>query len=76
MVTIGDVIKQLREKAGFSQSVLARKAGIELGTLQGYEQDRFGPRMIKAAQLENALGVPPGTIVKTLLKERKKHGET
>jgi transcriptional regulator with XRE-family HTH domain len=52
-------LKDLRETAGLSQSVLARKSGLSVRTLQDYEQGRRdinGIGIKRAAALVAALG--------------------
>jgi transcriptional regulator with XRE-family HTH domain len=75
LTTVGDVIKNLRKSRDLSQAQLARESDVELGTLQGYEQNRFIPTLHKVSQIERALHVPYGTIIRKLLKE-KNHGKT
>jgi transcriptional regulator with XRE-family HTH domain len=51
-------LKAFREIAGLSQSGLAAKSGVALGTLQDYEHARYGPSLEMAVQLARALGQP------------------
>jgi transcriptional regulator with XRE-family HTH domain len=50
-------LQRLREAAGLSQSQLARRAGVPVGTLQGWEQARRLPRLEAAVRLADALGI-------------------
>jgi transcriptional regulator with XRE-family HTH domain len=56
-MTFGQNLQKLRERAGLSQSDLARRAGLSLRSLQNWEIDRYLPRIDAAAQLARALGV-------------------
>jgi transcriptional regulator with XRE-family HTH domain len=47
----------LRLAAGLSQSKLAGKSGVPIGTLRNWEQDRRVPLLDTAARVAQALGV-------------------
>src|SRR5947209_812900 len=55
-MTFGDRLKQLRDGAGLSQSMLAAAAEIGLQTLKDYEGNRRGPSLEIAQRLAKALG--------------------
>jgi transcriptional regulator with XRE-family HTH domain len=48
----------LRERAGLSRAELARRAGVPVSTLRGWEGDRGFPGLPAALRLAAALGVP------------------
>ena len=53
-MTVGQNIKKYRKKAGYSQKELASKSGLSIGTIQGYEQERYIPKfdnLLKMAML-------------------------
>jgi DNA-binding transcriptional regulator YiaG len=50
--------RRLREGAMLSRGELARRAGIPLSTLRGWEGDRGFPELPAARRLAEALGVP------------------
>jgi transcriptional regulator with XRE-family HTH domain len=52
---MADRLKALREGAGFSQSQLARKAGVPVGSLRGWEQARRTMLFDTAVKLADAL---------------------
>jgi transcriptional regulator with XRE-family HTH domain len=54
---MGERLQRLRLAAGFSQSQLARKAGVPVATLKNWEQDRRGPRLETAVLVAQALGI-------------------
>lgn len=55
--TLGDRIVAAREALGFSQKDLARRLGVKLKTVQGWEEDRTEPRANKAQMMSGILGV-------------------
>jgi len=50
-------IQELRKAAGYSQSGLAKAAGIPIGTIKNWEQGLRTPRLDTAAKVCKALGV-------------------
>jgi transcriptional regulator with XRE-family HTH domain len=56
-MSFGHYLRSLREGAGLSRSGLARKAGVPLSTLRGWENDRGFPYMAALLRLAKALGV-------------------
>ena len=63
-----EVIKLARTKAGFSQKKLAEKTGLSIATIQGYEQEKYLPKIENLTKIANALNAPlsdfedPGTL--------------
>ena len=55
--TMGERLKRLREAAGMSQPQLADAAGVPVGTLRQWEQDRRFPSWEGAVALADGLGV-------------------
>lgn len=56
-MTFGERLKELREASGFSQSVLAKEAGVGLATVKDYEGNRRTPSLEIAQTLARVLGV-------------------
>ena len=56
--TFGDRIVVAREALGLAPEDLARKLGIELETLENWENDRAEPRANKLQMLAGLLNVP------------------
>jgi transcriptional regulator with XRE-family HTH domain len=54
---MGQRLQRLRLAAGLSQSQLAGKSGVPIGTLRNWEQDRRVPLLDTAARVAQALGV-------------------
>lgn len=54
---IGERIKELRKSKGVSQKELAQKAGLSIGSIQGYEQGRYNPKLEAIAKIAGTLGV-------------------
>jgi transcriptional regulator with XRE-family HTH domain len=55
--TIGDRIAGAREAAGLGQSELARKLGVKIKTVRGWENDLTEPRANKLQMLSGLLNV-------------------
>ncbi|RVV98407.1 XRE family transcriptional regulator [Mesobaculum littorinae] len=55
--TFGDRLADAREAVGMSQEDLARRLGIKLRTLQGWEQDLAEPRANRLQMLSGLLNV-------------------
>ncbi len=55
--TFGDRVLAGREALGLTQSELAKKLGVKLRTLQGWEEDRTEPRANKLQMLAGVLNV-------------------
>jgi transcriptional regulator with XRE-family HTH domain len=53
---LAEKLKELRNRAGLSQSELARASGLSLAAIQDYEQDRREPRFPSLVKLAAALG--------------------
>lgn len=63
MTTIGERIRQAREKAVFGQAELARAAGISVAGLWQIEHGQREPRPVTIRKIANALGVSPSDLV-------------
>ncbi|MGR3440840.1 helix-turn-helix domain-containing protein [Salipiger abyssi] len=61
--TFGDRIAAAREAAGMGQEKLARRMGIKLKTLQGWENDLSEPRANKLQMLAGLLNVSMGWLL-------------
>ncbi|MFW2541399.1 helix-turn-helix domain-containing protein [Primorskyibacter sp. 2E107] len=55
--TFGDRLAAAREAAGMTQAVLAKRLGVKLTTLQGWEDDVSEPRANKLSMLSGVLNV-------------------
>ena len=55
--TFGDRVAGAREKAGMSQSQLAKRLGIKLKTLKAWEDDQSEPRANKLSMMAGLLNV-------------------
>ena len=64
MLQIGDMIKDLRIKNGYTQKELARKLGIQLTTMQKYESGTIKNVKLETLQkLCQIFEAPPSTFV-------------
>jgi len=55
--TFGDRVAGARERAGMSQSDLAKRLGVKLKTLKGWENDLSEPRANKLSMMAGLLNV-------------------
>jgi transcriptional regulator with XRE-family HTH domain len=56
MPTFGEVLKDLRTAAGWTQAQLAEHSSVPLGTIRDYEQGKRDPLLSSAQKLARALG--------------------
>nr|DAL89450.1 MAG TPA: Repressor protein CI [Caudoviricetes sp.] len=68
---IGERIKELRKSKGVSQKELAQKAGLSIGSIQGYEQGRYNPKLEAIVKMADTLEVELDNFYDALLQ----HGE-
>jgi len=54
---MGERLQALRQEKGFSQSQLARAAGIPVGSIKNWEQGIRLPRLDLAYKLAQAMGI-------------------
>ena len=57
VATFGDRVAAAREAAGMTQAVLARRLGVRLATLRGWENDMAEPRANRLSMLAGLLNV-------------------
>lgn len=50
-------IKFFRKRAGLTQRELAKKTGLSIATIQGYEQSKYKPKAEAAQKIANALNI-------------------
>lgn len=55
MMSIGESIRNLRKKAGFTQKQLAEKVGVNEVTIRSYEAEKYNPKMNTLTKLCVAL---------------------
>lgn len=66
---IGERIKELRKSKKVSQKELAQKTGLSIGSIQGYEQGRYNPKLEAIVKITGALGVDLKVFYDDLSKE-------
>ncbi len=57
------VLKQLRERAGLNQAELAKRLGVDQGSVSRWENGRSEPSISMAVPLATALGVPVEALI-------------
>lgn len=57
VATFGDRVASAREAAGMTQTVLARRLGVRVGTLRAWENDTAEPRANRLSMLAGLLNV-------------------
>lgn len=55
--SVGENIRRAREMAGLTQVELADMAGVSIGSIQGYEQERYIPKGVNLRKIASALGI-------------------
>lgn len=63
VATFGDRLATARDAAGFNQSQLARRLGVKLATLRGWENDVAEPRANRLQMLAGMLNVSLGWLL-------------
>lgn len=56
-MAIADKIKYFRKKKGLTQKDLAEKSGLSIATIQGYEQNKYNPKLVTLMKIADALEV-------------------
>ena len=56
-MAISERLKDLRKKKGLTQAELAKKVGLSIATIQGYEQGKYEPKYENLCNLAIALDV-------------------
>ena len=59
---IPENIKKLRKNLKMTQKSLAESTGLSIGTIQGYEQGRYEPKIETIYRIADALGIPASEI--------------
>jgi transcriptional regulator with XRE-family HTH domain len=67
----GQKLQQLRASAGLSQAELAKKVGVSVKTLQGWEVGAGEPGSGAVSKLAGALGVPEEEFAGGLAESRQ-----
>lgn len=69
---ISETIKLYRKSAGLTQKGLADKTGLSIGTIQGYEQGKYIPKIENIEKIARALNVHVVDIKSDLTYEEEK----
>jgi transcriptional regulator with XRE-family HTH domain len=57
MATFGERLRELRERAGWTQATLAERCGLSLSSIRNYEQGHREPYWSQLFKLADALAV-------------------
>ena len=71
-MNISEKIKQLRKNKKMSQKELAQKTGLSIGSIQGYEQGRYNPKLETVLKIADALEISPNVFYDDLTQEERK----
>jgi len=66
-------VKELRNKKGMSQEILAEESGLSLRTIQRIEKGETNPNGDSLKRLSSALNVNPDELIDWTIKEDKKY---
>ena len=66
LITLGNTIKKLREKKGFSQEALAEEAGIHRTYMGRVERGKQNISILNLIKIAKALGIPSATLLQEL----------
>ena len=75
VMTFGQNLQRLRNKARLSQAGLAKRSGISVNSIQNWEIDRNQPRIEALPKLARALGVGLESLIGAIGGGRVKKGE-
>jgi transcriptional regulator with XRE-family HTH domain len=71
-----ELLRKLREKAGLSQSGLAKKAGLSVRSIQNWEQGHRGPSAQGIIALAQGLKVSAEVLLAALRRADTKKGKS
>lgn len=54
---ISATIRDTRKSVGMTQKELAKKSGVSIATIQGYEQKKFAPKLDTLKKIASGLGL-------------------
>lgn len=69
-MSLGQRIKQVRERKVYGQAELARKAGVNVNTLYRIETDQHIPRPVTIRKIALALDIDPTELVAGTLDKK------
>lgn len=61
-MTTSECIKFFRQKNGLTQKQLAEKTGLSIASIQGYEQNKFKPKLEQLRRIAAALNISIGDL--------------
>lgn len=67
----GELLQELREKAGLSQAALSERTGLSVRSIQNWEQGHRGPSASAVLVLAKAFGIPAEKLLAELTGGKK-----
>ena len=61
-MSISENMKKLRQKRNLTQKQLAEKTGLSIASIQGYEQNKYNPKLEQVRRIAAALNVTIGEL--------------
>lgn len=69
MNKLGEIIKEYRRATNITRVELAKRIGISVSSLEGYEAGRTSPSVYTVNDIANALGMKCWELVKEIFEE-------
>src|SRR5262249_4325222 len=69
VMRFAEMLRDVREKAGLSQSALAKRSGLPFRSIQNWEQGHRTPRAQAVLSLARALNVPPDQLLLAMAEQ-------
>lgn len=61
-MSVSENIKKFRQKRNLTQKQLAKKTGLSIASIQGYEQNKYNPKLEQLRRIAAALDVTIGEL--------------
>lgn len=74
-IIFGEIIKNIRERNGISQEILAKKTGLDRSYLSNIEMGKQSPTLQTILRLASGLQVKPSTLFIEFEKRISEKGE-
>ncbi len=71
-MTVSEIVREYRKKAGLTQKELAQKTGLAIGTIQQYENNKRIPTSRNSRILSDVLGIDLQHLTNVILEQSNK----